>query len=110
MWKNADGLEDKHGVVFGTGPSAFDVAEDMVNVGCASVTVIQRGQCRKSDARMTDDPKWTNCCQQLCLSNGFQRSATPSSTTKWTSGWLIVSCLVPHRLSVCLYSEKRSKL
>ena len=47
QWKNANGLQSKHGVVFGTGSSAFDVAEDMVRGGCANVTVIQRGQCRK---------------------------------------------------------------
>lgn len=47
QWKNAHGLQGKHGGVFGTGSSAFDIAKDMVRAGCANVTVIQRGQCRK---------------------------------------------------------------
>lgn len=46
-WKNADAYKGKRGIVVGSANTAFDVAEDMVEAGLSSVTMIQRSPTRK---------------------------------------------------------------
>ncbi|KIW67065.1 hypothetical protein PV04_06341 [Phialophora macrospora] len=43
-YHNADEWKGLHGVVVGTGNTGHDVAEDMLNAGLASVTMVQRGR------------------------------------------------------------------
>jgi Pyridine nucleotide-disulphide oxidoreductase len=43
-YMNAKEWKGKKGVVIGSGNTAHDVAEDMLNAGCASTTMIQRGR------------------------------------------------------------------
>ncbi|KAH8652009.1 hypothetical protein BGZ61DRAFT_374837 [Ilyonectria robusta] len=43
-YKNASGWKGKHGVVVGTANTAHDVAEDMLQAGMASVTMVQRSK------------------------------------------------------------------
>ena len=41
-WKNAHAFRGKRGIVIGSANSAFDVAQDMVDAGLLSVTMVQR--------------------------------------------------------------------
>jgi cation diffusion facilitator CzcD-associated flavoprotein CzcO len=43
-YKNAKGWKGKRGVIIGTGNTAHDVAEDMLDAGLESVTMVQRGR------------------------------------------------------------------
>lgn len=46
-WKNADAYKGKRGIVVGSANTGFDVAEDMVEAGLSSVTMIQRSPTRE---------------------------------------------------------------
>jgi len=41
-YKNASAWKGKHGIVIGTANTGHDIAEDMLEEGLASVTMIQR--------------------------------------------------------------------
>lgn len=43
-YMNAKAWKGKKGVIIGTGNTAHDVAEDMVDAGCTSATMVQRGR------------------------------------------------------------------